>query len=115
VLANVSRESRSETYEDLTETLPESPPVPCTRNCEKCQKCQDLKAWRIKYAFDVDDVVSKSNIHTCSTNVNKNGTQSRAKAYKGCLDNKWSKCKSRFLREQFEQTQIDPVTGALNV
>jgi hypothetical protein len=45
VLANVSHESSSETYEDPTATLSESPPVPCTRNCEKCQKCQDLKTW----------------------------------------------------------------------
>ncbi|KAF8811800.1 hypothetical protein BYT27DRAFT_7014662, partial [Phlegmacium glaucopus] len=100
---------------DPTETLPKPPPLPCTSKCENCKKCRNLKAWHERFAFEVDDVVSKSNIHTCSTNINKDGTQNRAKAYKGCLDNKWGKCKSRFPQELFEQTQVDPVTGALNV
>ena len=115
VLANVLHASKSKTYQDPTETLPEPPPFPCTIKCDNCKKCLELKAWRERFAFDVDDVVSKSNIHTCSTNINKDGTQNRAKAYKGCLDNKWGRCKSRFPRELFEQTQVDPVTGSVNV
>ena len=87
----------SSVYTDPTETLPEPPPALCstTRNCDaSCGKCQELNIWQENFACKVDDVIAKSNIHTCSTNINRNGTQNKAKSYKGCLDNKWGKCKS---------------------
>lgn len=115
VLANVLNATKSESYQDPTETLPQPPPAPCTSKCDDCKKCQKLNAWQEKFAFEVDDVVLKSNVHTCSTNINKDSTQNRAKAYKGCLDNKWGRCKSCFPWELFEQTEVDPVSGALNV
>ncbi|KAF8815882.1 hypothetical protein BYT27DRAFT_7026502, partial [Phlegmacium glaucopus] len=116
VLSTVFQAMQSDMYLDPTEMLPEPPPAPCTiPDCDCCQTCHKLKIWRDEFACKVDDVVSKSNIHTCSTNINKNGTQNKAKSYKGCLDNKWGKCKSRFPRDTFTETQIDPVTGALNL
>ena len=123
VLYNVSQDAQStaNTYTDPTETLPEPPPAPCTTylknlSCDgNCRKCQKLNTWRETFARKVDDVISKSNIHTCSTNINRNGTQNKAKSYKGCLDNKWGRCKSRFPRDTFAETRVDPVTGALDL
>jgi hypothetical protein len=117
VLSNVSQDARSDTYTDPTETLPDPPPAPCTtQDCDgSCKKCQNLNTWRETFARSVDDVISKSNIHTCSTNINRDGSQNKAKSYKGCLDNKWGRCKSRFPRETFAETRVDPVTGALDL
>ncbi|KAF8234155.1 hypothetical protein L208DRAFT_1151219, partial [Tricholoma matsutake] len=116
VLSDVFHASQAEGYLDPTETLLEPPPLPCTRTeCDGCRKCQNLKTWWNKFSSDVDDVVSKSNIHTCSTNINKDGTQNKIKSYKGCLDNKWGRCKPCFPQETFVETQVDPVTGALNL
>ncbi|KAF8223999.1 hypothetical protein L208DRAFT_1218390, partial [Tricholoma matsutake] len=115
VLTNISNAAKSPAYCDPTETLPEAPPKSCAAKCGNCKKCQGLKVWWESFSFTVDDIVSKSNIHTCSTNINRDGTQNRSKAYKGCTDNKWGRCKAWFPRELFEQTQVDPVTGALNV
>ena len=33
----------------------------------------------------------------------------------GCLNNKWGKCKARFPRRTFEQTEVDMNNGALNI
>jgi hypothetical protein len=117
VLSNVVQDAQSSTYTDPTETLPEPPPAPCTtRNCDaSCGKCRKLNTWWEGFARKVDDVISKSNIHTCSTNINRNGTQNKGKPYRGCLDNKWGRCKSRFPRETFAETRVDPVTGALDL
>ncbi|KAF8224921.1 hypothetical protein L208DRAFT_1308386 [Tricholoma matsutake] len=115
VLTNVSNVAKSPAYCDPTETLPEAPPILCAAKCGNCKKCQGLKAWQESFSFTVDDIVLKSNIHTCSTNINRDSTQNRSKVYTGCTDNKWGRCKARFPCELFEQTQVDPVTGALNV
>ena len=117
VLYNVSQDAQSNTYIDPTETLPEPPPALCTtKDCDgTCKKCINLNTWWETFAHKVDDVISKSNIHTCSTNINRNGTQNKAKAYKGCLDNKWGRCKARFPQETFTETRVDPVTGALDM
>ena len=117
VLSNVSQDAQSDTYIDPTETLPKPPPAPCTTQyCDGgCKKCRKLNTWRERFAREVDDVISKSNIHTCSTNINRNGSQNKAKSYKGCLDNKWGRCKSRFPRETFAETRVDPITGALDM
>ncbi|KAF8218780.1 hypothetical protein L208DRAFT_1128052, partial [Tricholoma matsutake] len=97
VLSDVFHASQAEGYLDPTETLPEPPPLPCTRTeCDGCRKCQNLKTWQDKSSSDVDDILSKSNVHTCNTNTNKDGSQNKAKSYKGCLDKKWGRCKSRF-------------------
>ena len=96
VLSSVFQNAQSDGYVDLTETLPEPPPAPCTtQNCNaSCGKCQKLTIWQETFTHNVDDVISKSKIHTCSTNINRDGTQNKVKSYKGCLDNKWGRCKS---------------------
>ena len=119
VLSSVFAATQTDMYRDPTETLPEPPPAPCTTkpasDCNGCERCRKLEIWREEFSHTVDDVISKSNIHTCSTNINKNGTQNKARSYKRCLDNKWGKCKSRFPRETYAETKVDPVTGVLNI
>lgn len=36
-------------------------------------------------------------------------------SYKGCTDNEFGKCKARFPRPTYDQTEIDPETGAINI
>ncbi|KAF8234239.1 hypothetical protein L208DRAFT_1263011 [Tricholoma matsutake] len=112
ILTDVFNATQRKVYLDPTETLPEPPPLPCATKCDNCEKCQKQNVRRKQFACVVDDIVSKSNMHTCSSSINKNGTQNKAKSYKGCLDNKWNRCKSHFPHETFAETQVDPVTGA---
>ena len=79
VLSNVCQDEQSDAYTDPTETLPVPPPPPCTtQNCDGiCKKCRKLNTWRERFAHEVDDVISKSNIHTCSTNINRDGSQNK--------------------------------------
>jgi hypothetical protein len=44
-----------------------------------------------------------------------NGIQGKLRRYIGCLNNKWGKCKARFPRPIFKQTEVEPETGALNM
>src|ERR1700690_1137055 len=96
-------------------TLPESSPKSCSTNCGTCDKCQVLIAWWCKFETVFDDILSKSNIHHCSTNRNKDGTKNKNRDYTGCIDNKHGNCKARFPRNLYEQTEVDPETGALNM
>jgi hypothetical protein len=117
VLSRVDIASQSDGYLDPTQTLPDGPPKPCCNQCENlsCRKCSNLKSWWVKFKSTVDDIMSKSNIHRCSTNKNKDGTQNKKRQYVGCRDNKWGNCKARFPRPVFKQTEVDQETGALNM
>ncbi|KAF8224558.1 hypothetical protein L208DRAFT_1076759, partial [Tricholoma matsutake] len=115
VLSNVLKNSSTPGYLDPTETLPTPPPEACKKNCEACDKCKGLNTWWKYFSAVVDDIISKSNIHTCSTNIKQDGTQNKAQPYKGCLDNIWGKCKSWFPCTIFGETEVDPLTGALNI
>jgi len=97
--------------------MPEMPPPICKqeRKLETCSKCDDLKSWWVRFRDTVDDFLCKSNIHNCDRNKNKDGTQNKKATYVGCKDNKWGKCKARFPRPTYEQTQVDTETGALNM
>ena len=79
---------------------------------DNCSDCQALETWWNRFRATVDDLIFKSNVHTCR------GQKSDEKAVKkdkpGCI-NKHGNCKARFPREVFEQTEVDPKTGALNV
>ncbi|KAF8896008.1 hypothetical protein BD779DRAFT_1433850, partial [Infundibulicybe gibba] len=115
VLSNVEASAKDVNYMDPTETLPEPPAAPCKRECEACDACTNASSWWSRFKRTVDDIVSRSNIHKCGTNKNKDGSQNKARAYKGCLDNMWGKCKARFPRPTFAHSEVDPVTGALNL
>ncbi|EDQ98868.1 uncharacterized protein LACBIDRAFT_318605 [Laccaria bicolor S238N-H82] len=81
-------------YKDPTQTLPEAPPPFC--DCNNCEKCENLSTWWKEYAKRVDDLILRSNVHDCGRN-------------------KSGKCKARFPRTLYDQTEVDSNTGALNV
>ena len=114
VLQRVQHMTDASGYKDPTETLPEAPPTLCPMQCNKCQQCVYVETWWKKFELEVDDIVSKSNIHNCERGINKNGTK-RKTPYVGCKDNKYGTCKARFPRPTFDMTEIDANTGALNL
>ena len=72
-----------------------------------------LKNWWEKFRATVDDLVLRSNVHNCGKNQSTN-EKAPKKDRPTCI-NKQGKCKARYPRELFEQTQVDPQTGALNM
>ena len=102
-------------YHDLTETLPEPPPTSICHNTPEndCDQCTSTKSWWSKFMATVNDLLLRSNVHKCSTNKNKDGSQNKARPYKGCLDNIWGKSKAHFPRPLFSQTEVDVDTGAI--
>ena len=99
-------------YLDPTKTMPEPPPELCQeKECSCCEKCSNVNSWWIKFRRTVDDLVMRSNGHSCRMSTkDRDGNDIR----KGCL-NKQGKCKARFPRDIVEQTMVDPLTGALKV
>ncbi|KAF5365901.1 hypothetical protein D9615_010738 [Tricholomella constricta] len=102
-------------YKKPTETLPEAPPDICLDGCTACDRCMQLKSWWSRFMFTVDDILLRSNVHTCRSNINKDGTQNKQRQYAGCLDNDRGTCRGRFPRPLFQQTEVDPATGSLNI
>ena len=107
VLSNVECCAKSSEYKDPTQTLPERPPALCKHPMkEDCTRCKKHKEWQNKFKSTVDDILLKSNVHKCGGG--KNGRRPT------CI-NKQGNCKARFPRTVFEQTEVDPQTGALNI
>ena len=104
-------------YHDPTETFPEPPPSSICHSTLKndCDQCTSTKSWWSKFTATVNDLLLRLNVHKCSTNKNKDGSQNKARPYKGCLDNIWGKCKARFPRPLFSQTEVDMDTGAIDM
>ena len=116
VASAVKTASEKADYKNPTETLPEPPPASCHNPLRNdCSSCDKLSAWSSRYQFMVDDLLLKSNVHKCSTNRNKDGSQNKARPYKGCLDNIWGRCKARFPRLIYKKTEIDTETGSINL
>ena len=119
VIKMVAENSKKPGYADPTQTMPESPPPLCARakdhkESSSCKPCSRLTTWWNKFREMVDDILSRSNIHNCSHNTNKDGTR-RKGASAGCMDNKWGKCKARFPRPTAPETTVDPETGYLTM
>ena len=94
-------------YQDPTQTLPESPPPLCRHPLkDDCARCKKHKLWVDRFKSTVDDILLKSNVHRCGGG--KNGRRPT------CI-NKQGNCKARFPRPLFRQTEVDPLTGALNI
>jgi Helitron helicase-like domain at N-terminus/PIF1-like helicase len=116
VASAVKTASEKADYKNPTETLPEPPPPSCHNPPHNgCHSCDKLSAWSSRYQFTVDDLLLKSNVHKCSTNRNKDGSQNKARPYKGCLDNIWGRCKARFPRLTYAKTEIDTETGSISL
>ena len=90
VAAKVKNASARPDYQDPTETLPTPLPELCTTaECPGCKKCQALHKWTMQYEETVDDLILKSNVHSRTTNQNKDGSENKTQSFKGCLDNIW--------------------------
>ena len=109
-----TEKDQNKLYNDPTQTLPEAPPPFCTeKNCNGCSDCKKLQSWWTRFRNTVDDLVSRSNMHDCTRNSLSN-EKVKKKDRPTCI-NKQGKCKARFPRPLFEETQVDPKTGALNI
>jgi hypothetical protein len=105
-------------YEDPTQTLPSPPPEHC--NCVHdddagsidCQRCTECDTWWGAFCSTVDDLLLRSNIHTCrqGRTAKTANERKKANAVKGCL-NKDGICMARFPRELVEETYVDHSDG----
>ena len=112
VSESVEKKREEEGYVDPTQTFPEAPPKKCDAihgegEEEQCLSCRNTAEWAGRYATTVDDLLLRSNVHSCSRGMNKDGTRRKNKASGSCMDNKWNKCKARFPRPTFLKTIID--------
>src|SRR6266700_3149648 len=107
--------AQNKNYQDPTLTLPDPPPPLCENKAcvdENCSDCKELKSWWQRFRRITDDLIFRSNVHTCrGFNFNEKTIK---KDRPGCI-NKYGNCKARFPRKIFTQTEVDPKTGALNV
>ncbi|KAJ7111113.1 hypothetical protein C8R44DRAFT_633493, partial [Mycena epipterygia] len=109
-------------HDDPTQTLPVAPPPLCT-DCmgALCENCKDIRNWWVSYESTVDDLVLRSNVHSCrkpvaGTDLSKPiNPGSRMKTeVRGCLRRDGT-CSARFPREVFIKSEVDPEDGAINV
>jgi hypothetical protein len=77
VVQQVEHLSKSQDYVDPTQTLPTPPPSFCSKICGTCRDCNATVKWMHKYVGEVDDLLSKSNVHCCPQAVT---TDSNVKA-----------------------------------
>ncbi|KAI0062823.1 hypothetical protein BV25DRAFT_1803578, partial [Artomyces pyxidatus] len=90
---------------DPTMTLPEAPPLECEAHQSEsananCEPCQRLPSWWSRFRQTVDELIFRSNRHTC---------------HAGCTNKKYPSCKSRFPREVRAETSVDPETGSVQL
>ena len=117
VTESIGKKREEKGYVDPTQSFPEAPPKRCDTahgkgEQEGCEQCQTAVEWAVRYATTVDDLLLRSNVHSCNRGMNRDGTRKKNKASGGCMDNKWKKCKARFPRPTFLKTVIDEL-GAI--
>ena len=114
----IAENSQSDNYSDPTETMPEPPPPKCNighdADEKPCARCKNLDGWWYRFKNTVDDLLFRSNVHSCERGKNKDGTRRKGKPSASCKDNKWGKCKARFPRPTSLKTVIDDV-GAITM
>ena len=117
VSERISKSKEDANYVDPTMTLPVPPPDPCKKHADReidnrCCSCTALSEWNKDYTNTIDDLLLRSNVHSCNRSTKKDGTRKKKQAYTGCMDNKWGKCKARFPRLTALKSTIDK-TGAI--
>jgi hypothetical protein len=118
VITKVAEKAQASEYVNPTETLPIPPPPQCHQHqtCSlTCKVCTKINEWWSSFKETVDDILTKSNIHSCTRNKNKDGGNNKKHVYVGCMDNKWGKCKARFPRLIFQETTVDKETGSIDM
>ena len=119
VAAYLDESKKKSDYTDPTQSLPKPPPKECTIhsgiNAElECKPCAALLKWKEQYNRTTDDLLFRSNVHSCNRGTRKDGTRKKNKASPGCMDNKWGKCRARFPRLTALKSFIDE-TGAITM
>ena len=70
VLEEIGELKRGVNYTDPTMTLPIPPPDPCPKHVdelsESCHKCTALSEWSRDYRTIVNDLLLRSNVHSCN-------------------------------------------------
>ena len=107
VSESVGDASKLSGYREPTLVLPDPPPPLCGDSCDNCTCGEQRESWWQKFEGVVDDTLLRSNQHVHTFDSNGNNT-----SY--CVNAK-GECKRRFPRETFDQTMVDPKTGALNL
>ncbi|KAJ7261685.1 hypothetical protein C8J57DRAFT_1071746, partial [Mycena rebaudengoi] len=108
-------------YSDPTQVLPVTPPAPCECKRSNCPKCSALYSWRRHYVDTVDDLMLRSNVHSCRSPVpgtdlskfQKPGTKIKLEV-KGCTRSDGT-CSARFPREVVLRTEVDVNDGSIKL
>ena len=119
VMSQIESNTKLSEYMNPTETML-FPPPPSFNSSEphsssECMTCVKSSTGWEYFGLTVDDLLTKSNIHNCNRNQNKDGSVDKKHAYTGCMDNKWGKCKARFPRALLDQTMVNKETGSLDM
>ncbi|KAK0449811.1 uncharacterized protein EV420DRAFT_1274942 [Desarmillaria tabescens] len=117
VLIMRHKQSLQPGYYDFTEVLPNTPPSHCDQpsGCADCKAGNTSESWWGYFRHMVDMIINKCNIHSCHSNTWADGTLKQNANVKGCLDNKWKKCKACFPRKIVKETTVDKETSHINI
>jgi hypothetical protein len=118
VISLVKEDEKNPDYVNPTESMPVPPPNKCNVHQESslsCERCSEITGWWSYFRTTIDDLLTKSNVHSCTRNRNKDGEKNKKHVYVGCMDNKWGKCKARFPRPIVNETAINKDTGSINL
>ncbi|TFY61610.1 hypothetical protein EVG20_g6989 [Dentipellis fragilis] len=94
-------EPDDETHPDPTLTLPTGPPPDCSAHRtpkEDCVDCTALQQWCSEYEAITNELIFRCNRHTC---------------HPGCRSSQYPDCKSRFPRDVYSETTVDPENQCL--
>ena len=114
-------------YKDPTQTMPIPPPPLCNKVhgdeifFEPCPDCNSLNDWWKQFENTVDDLIVRSNTHTCRQKTDptkaskkKKKKEKKAVAYKagvkGCLNDN-DVCMARFPRDIYPESKVDKEDG----
>jgi len=108
-------------YNDPTQTMPLPPPINCScphnddSDVNDCQRCAGCRTWWGAFQSTVDDLLLRSNVHTCRQGRKPRSAKTESEhkklnTVKGCL-NKDGICMARFPRDIFQDTFVDHSDG----
>ncbi|PPQ81054.1 hypothetical protein CVT26_006166, partial [Gymnopilus dilepis] len=99
---------------DATLQMPVLPPQTCMHEdtfVDGCDSCHRINAWYEGFKKEVDELLLRSNLHTCRASAKETGVTNGPK---GCLS-KDGLCAARFPRDFFAYTIIDPQDGHIDM
>ena len=89
ILKNLLVKQAKSGYVDSCDRLPTLPPEACKAMCKSsgCALCGNVMTWWSTFRSTVDQILALSNIHTCFSTAEKDGSQNKQHPFLGCLDN----------------------------